>query len=473
VVYSRPVTDGDDKQLSRRERRRAEREGKERDDDERPEEEESEAGDEAETSDDAGDEAEESEAEESEAEESGDGDGEAEAEEEEEERAAAPERAPAKKKKKKRAGPSKSEQKRAKQEEKSATENIRDRNKRLREQAAAKRRSRRERERDTAVAQGLDASEMVDDVVARGTHTLLQFGRRHFNIIQWVLVLGIAGGIGWSIYSWRTKKTAAKSSDVLMTGVDAELGRVAAEPQGDPQAAKLDPRPTFTTEDERLKAAEKGYEAAAKQSPGSGTAILAKLGEAGIAYDQGKFDDAKAAYESVMGSELAKHDADVRLRALEGVGLCLEAKGDVDAALKSFGELEKSDEPGFGALGMFHEARVLLNKGEKDKAKELLTKVSEKLAKEKTLYQGAYIERASRDLMAIIDPASAPASATSFTPDQLDALKEQITKDPTKLKKMLEAMGKMKAPELPMPAPMPEAPKDNPEPSPAPSGGAP
>jgi tetratricopeptide (TPR) repeat protein len=468
VVYSRPVTDGDDKQLSRRERRRAEREAEERDDDERPEEEESEAGDEAETSDDAGDDAEESESEGTDADE-GDGGGEAEAEEEE--RAAAP--AKPEKKKKKRAGPSKTETKRAKQEEKSATANIRDRNKRLREQAAAKRRSRRDRERDSAVAQGLDASEMVDDVVARGTHRLVQFGRKHFNIIQWVLVLGIAGGIGWSIFSWRTKKTTAKSSDALMVGVDAELGRVATEAPGDPQAGKLDPRPTFTTEEERLKAAEKGYEAAATQSPGSGTAILAKLGEAGIAYDQGKFDDAKAAYESVLGSELAKHDADVKLRALEGVGLCLEAKGDADGALKSFTELEKSDEPGFGALGMFHQARVLLNKGEKDKAKDLLAKVSEKLAKEKTLYQGAYIERASKDLMAIIDPASAPATATSFTPEQLDALKEQITKDPTKLKKMLESMGKMTAPEIPMPSPMPEAPKDNPEPSPAPSGGAP
>lgn len=373
---------------------------------------------------------------------------------------------------------SKSEKKRAKQEQKSATSAVRDRNRRLREQGAERRGSKRSRERQAAVARGLDASEMMDDALARGTHATTQFIRKHFSLLQWVVVLGIAGGIGWQIYSWRANKTAGKTSDGLMSGVDAELGRVGT-PSGNPDEAALEFRPSFTTEEARLEAAEKAFAESEKAKPGSGTSILATLGRAGVLYDQGKYDDAKGLYEKVQGSELAKHDADVRLRALEGVGLCLEAKGDADGALKVFVDLEKSDEPGFGSLGLYHQARVHVTRGEKDKGKELLAKVTEKLAKEKSPYQTAsYVEKAAKDLMAVIDPSTAPASGSSYTPEQIEQMREAILKDPTKLKKMLEDMGKLKVPSMPpmddpggapMPMPMPM-----PEPEPAPPGsGAP
>lgn len=434
----------DNKNLSRRERRRAQLEERAQ----TPDEDEAEAEVEAGESDESAAEDEESE--------------ETEGESEEQAARAESESKPGK--------PSKTDKKRSRQEERSATANVRDRNKRLREQAAQKRRGKRDREREAAVARGLDASEMVDDVLARGTHRTVEFIRRHFSMIQWVVVLGIAAGIGWSIYSWKSKKNVAKSSDVLMAGVEAELGRVMAEP-AKPEEAKLDPRPHFTTEEARLQAAAQGYDNAEKASPGSGTAILAKLGRAGVLYDEGKFDEAKANYEAVLSSPLAKHDADVRLRAVEGIGMSLEAKGDADGSLKWFQDLEKAEEPGFSALGLYHQARVALNKGDKQKAKELLGKVNEKLEKERSPYAaGSYLERASRDLMAIVDPTTAPASPASYTPEQLAALKEQIAKDPTKLKKMLEDLGKMKVPEPMAPPPLPEELPLPEEPAPAPSG---
>lgn len=442
--------DQDEKQLSRRARRRARAE---RDEAEEP------TSDQAEESS--------SEAEASEEEESSEADA-GEGEEAPEETAAAPEEEAPRKL-------SKSEKKRAKQEEKSATSAVRDRNRRLRELGSEKRSKKRERERQAAVARGLDASEMMDDALARGTHATTQFVRKHFSALQWVIVLAIAGGVGWQIYSWRANKTAGKSSDELMGGVDAELGRVGES--GNPDEAAQSGRPRFDTEQARLEAADKAFAASEKDKPGSGASILAALGRAGVAYDLGKFDEAKGLYEKVQGSELAKHDADVRLRALEGVGLCLEAKGDADGAMKVFADLEKADEPGFASLGLYHQARVHVTRGEKDKAKEILTKVNEKLAKEKSPFQTAsYVEKASRDLMAIIDPSTAPAGGTSYSPEQIDQMREAILKDPTKLKKMLEDMGKLKVPGMPpmedpggAPAPMPE-----PEPAPAPTGsGAP
>lgn len=356
--------------------------------------------------------------------------------------------------------PSKTEKKRAKQAR--STEEIRDRNKRMREQAANKRRGKRDRERGAA-ARGLDTSEMVDDAFARGTHAVITFGKRHFNAIQWVIVLSVAGGIGYQIWTWRSGKTNARASDLLMAAVNSELGQVGEGVTSDP----ADPRPSFPTEQARLEAALKGYDATIADKPGSGTAILAQLGKAGVLYDMGKHAEAYEEYDKVKSSPLAKNDPDVRLRATEGSGLALEAKGDLDGAAKIFKVLESSDENGFSALGMYHQARLLVQKGEKEKATELITKIEEKLTKERTATQlGGYLEKATRDLMGVIDPSKIPPES-GYTPEQMQALQAQILKDPTKLQQMLKEMGQMRAPSMPVPEMPP--PNEDPGPVPAPS----
>jgi hypothetical protein len=164
----------------------------------------------------------------------------------------------------------------------------------------------------------------------------------------------------------------------------------------------------------------------------------------------------------------------VRLRASEGSGLALEGKGDLEGAEKIYKEIEASDETGFSSLGMYHQARLLVQKGQKDKATELLTKLNEKLSKEQRAptTTAGYVEKAAKDLMGVIDPSKAPPSTSSYSPDQIQALQEQIMKDPTKLQKMLKEMGQMKAPTLPVPeAPEPEGPAPGPVPElPEPAG---
>jgi tetratricopeptide (TPR) repeat protein len=334
------------------------------------------------------------------------------------------------------------------------TDAIRDRNRSARDKAIARRREKRERE--AAVARGLDASEMVDDALARATHGITQWVRKHFTVIQWVIVLGVAGGIGGQIWSWRHGKTVAKASDTLLYAVAAEEGRVgdtASQATPDPRSGLVDPRPVFDTDEARLGAARERYERAVELRKGSGTAILAKLGLSGVLYDQGQYDEAIRAYEEVKGSDLAKHDADVRLRAVEGIGLAREAKGELDLALKSFKELENSEVVGFKPLGLLHQARIHLAKGEKDRAKELAKAAQEQTNKERSPYQTAgYLDNASRELLAAIDPSSLPPTpGASYTQDQLDSLREQIMKDPTRLQKMLEEMGKgvPQVPDLP------------------------
>ena len=367
-----------------------------------------------------------------------------------------------------------------------STDEIRDRNRRIREQAAQRRRAQREKESGGQVARGLDASEMVDDAFARSTHALTNWIKSNANIVQWLFVLAVVGGLGWQIYSWRRAKTQAKTSDSLVSAVEAELGQVGerkpAFPGDDPS---LSPRPTFADDAARLQAAQEAYKKASELEPGSGTALLAQLGLAGVAYDLSKYDEALAAYEKVKASLLGASDKDVKSRATEGIGLCLEAKNDREGAIKAYRELENSDVPGFSALGMYHQARLLYAKGERDKAKELLVKVREKLDKIPQLMDG-YVAEASNDLLAAIDPKLAkPEIGGDFagiSPEQVQQLKRlQELQEQLKgggatgahLKKLLEEMG-VQGGENPLANPnqAPQAPPAPAPPAPAPPAGS-
>ena len=300
------------------------------------------------------------------------------------------------------------------------------------------------------------------------------------------MVALLAGGLGWQIYSYVRGRTQAKTSDSLATAVEAELGGRRRSAAGDPpgeQAPPVYPRPSFPDDAARLQAAQEAYKKVARATAGLRRRLLARarLARAWPTI-QGRYDDAKAAYEKVKASPLAAQDTDVRGRATEGIGLCLEAKNDSDGALKAFRELENSDVPGFSALGLYHQARVLYGKGDKTKAKELLVKVHEKLEKIPQLAQGQLAE-ASNDLLRAIDPKAAPSKPVSvpgmpgsFSLEQLERLQEQIKQNPAHLKKLLEEMGVKGADNplndpsnLPAPpeAPAPAAP---PAPAPAPAG---
>lgn len=303
-------------------------------------------------------------------------------------------------------------------------------NRRARRAAQSKKRSERDRERREAALSGLDPGERVDDAFSRFADRSFKWIKEHFNVVQWLVVATIAAWIGSQIYTWRAEKASAKRSDELARAVEAEQGRIgAADEEGKRDArGDLDARRVFATDADRLKAAETEYRKLAES--GSGTsAALAKLGLAGVLYDEGKYDEAKKLYTEVQGSELAKLDPDARARSLEGVGLCLEASGDKDGALKKFGELENAEVSGFRELALYHEARVLHAKGDDAGAKERLVKVTEKLGKETTSPMDApsYLYHAARDLLERVDPKATPP------PSSDEALKKAMEEFQKKL----------------------------------------
>jgi tetratricopeptide (TPR) repeat protein len=258
-------------------------------------------------------------------------------------------------------------------------ERTRDRNKRLRERAAAERRARRGGTAPSEdVGAGLATSEMVDDVLARTTHTVTRWVRKNSFIVQSVIALAFVAVVAVPVWRIVTRNAIEKRSDELFAGVEAELARV-GEPLEvlNPEGQRVDPRQSYATREEQLAKAESAFRAVAgdKKPP----ELFAQLGLAGILYDQGKYAEAISAYETVKNAAAAEKNVELKGRALEGIALAQEGKGDTEAALKAYGELENLGDDAFANLGALGRARLLLAKGQAQQAKDAVAKVETKL----------------------------------------------------------------------------------------------
>jgi len=348
----------------------------------------------------------------------------------------------------------------------------RDRNRRLREEMAGVRRP-----KQAAIpARNLEAGELVDDALARSSQAVGEWLKRNANTVQWVVILCLVGWVGYAIYGYRAGRAAEQASAKLSTAIRAESARIGTdETKPDQQSGLVETRPSFATDELRLKAAEQQYRAIADGGTTS-SATFARLGLASVLYDQGKFADAKAAYQAVKDSKLAAQDLGVKGRALEGIGISLEAAGDKDGALKAFGELSNVDALGFNALGAYHQARLSYAAGNIDKAKEYLKDAQKRLDTlaggdskdaKKPLGGGntGYLQQSVRDLQRHVDPSSVPAPSNSLTAEQIQELSEQMgdgsgkgAEATEKLKELLKGMGKIPGGTPNVPAPPASAP---------------
>ena len=314
----------------------------------------------------------------------------------------------------------------------------RDRNRRLREEMASGGRVKRGAERASATRQ-LEAGEIVDDALARSSAAAGEWLKRNFGVVQWFIIAAIVGWVGYAIYNYRSGRAAEQASAKLVTAIRAENARIGSDDsKPDPQTGIVETRPAYPTDEARLKAAEQQYRAVA-DSGSTVAASFAKLGLASVLYDQGKYADAKVAYQAVKDSKLASQDLAVKGRALEGIGISLEGAGDKDGAAKAFGELANVDGLGFNALGDYHQARLAVAANNPEKAKELLKEAQKHLdalapadAKDsatKKPFGGptGYLQQAVKDLQRRVDPSSVPSpGASGITAEQLQELQQQM-----------------------------------------------
>ncbi|HEY3592747.1 MAG TPA: hypothetical protein VGL13_02695, partial [Polyangiaceae bacterium] len=257
----------------------------------------------------------------------------------------------------------------------------------------------------------------------------------------------IAAGVAFGIYDHYAIKRADTATSELVKAMQNARGRVVTSAKSSEEDTPNDTLPVFKSADERRDTALASYRKVVSSYPGTGAAILARFGEAGLLLDKRDYDGALAAYQEVRSSPLSAADVSVRGRALEGSGLALEGKHDVEGALKAFRELENTDVRGLKELGMYQQARLLVGRGEAAdiaKAKELLKSAHDKLKTtvSPAASQGpfgdphpfAFLETQIDDLLKRVDPSAlAPAAAppevgdtTSANSDNLRQLQEQL-----------------------------------------------
>jgi hypothetical protein len=286
--------------------------------------------------------------------------------------------------------------------------------------------------------------EMVDDAFARSTSAASKWFKANFGKIQWVILAGIAAAAGYGLYNSQIEKSAAAATDALNAGITVEHGKVMAEDKRSDEEKEYDTAKIYKTVDERADAALAAYRKAAAEHPGTAASLLARLGEAGVLLDKRDWAGAIDAYNAVLASKLATADADVRGRSIEGVGLAKEGKGDLDGATKAFKDLQAIDERGFKELGMYHEARMLLAQGDKDKAKDLLKQIHDKLVVPTT--EGKpfhYLETVVDEALRRIDPNALPTKAPMIGGDGKGSA--MSADQMAKIQKMLQDAAKKKA----------------------------
>jgi hypothetical protein len=286
----------------------------------------------------------------------------------------------------------------------------------------------------------LDAGEMVEDVLARATSGVTKWVRKNFALLQWGIIGAIALTGAVLFYLSRVEKKEGRISESLAVAVAADRGRVLEEDKRSDDEKELDPTRVFKTSAERADAALAAYNQVIDQHAGTGAALLAKLGQAGALLDKKEYGPALEAYSAVVASPLAGADADVKGRALEGMGFAKEGKGDLDGALETFKQLEAIDAKGYKELAQYHQARILIAKGDTEKAKELLKVAREKLSApglDQNTFQ--YLEAVIDETLRKLDPSAVPARAqlggpkgSSMSPEELERLIQQARENAEK-----------------------------------------
>lgn len=303
--------------------------------------------------------------------------------------------------------------------------------------------TRAEPKRTLAVA--ADADPLIEK-----TAKLSEWAKENQKTVQVVGALLAAALLGIAGFLYFEHKHETEASVLLTKAVEDERAHIGEPPKDDAEdKPPVDPGPMFKTYELRRESALAKYREVETKFPKTGAAILARLAEGSLLLDKHEPDQAAAAFNDVKGSPLAAADQEVKGRALEGLGFAYELKAlatpaeapkFLDEAAKAFKELENTvDVRGFKELAMYHQARVAQNRGEKDKAKELLINLKERLAKTEenpsNIPQGPafpYLKEVAMDRLREIDPSAAPKVQQQQTPGGNPSL------SPAQIRKMIE-----------------------------------
>ncbi len=263
---------------------------------------------------------------------------------------------------------------------------------------------RKKRKKATIAAAEASAADDPDALMTATLRAMEWASKRKTQLAYAVGGSILAGGIAfgaWYYKATREEKATARISE----GAFAEVVAPWWAPMEDPEIVKR--LPSFPSEPERQNWALVAYSDAKTKYGDTGPGLLARLAEAGILLDKRDWDGALAAYEDVRKSPLGQADAGVKFACAEGLGYAHEGKGLLDDARKDFELLASLTAKNAKPQGLYHQARIDLQKGDKPAA---ITKL--KAARELVIAPGApssmHLKRQIDRLLGLLDPSSLP-----------------------------------------------------------------
>ncbi len=327
----------------------------------------------------------------------------------------------------------------------------------------------RPRKRGVRAAEPVGDEDALMTVSLRAMHWAQKYTKQ---IIYGVAGVIAAGGIAYGVYFYRGHRDEQATS-LVTKGVIAELSPIRTGDE-DPEIARR--MKFYNSESEKLQDALAAYSEARQKFGDTGPGILARLGEAGVYLDRREWDQAIAAYNDVKNTSLAAADPSVRVRVLEGLGYAQEGKGLLDDARATYVSIANLEQKGSKPLGLYHQARIDLAKGDKPAAIEKL-KAARSDLESPSAPSARYLKDQIDKLLGRLDPTAVPKPQTppggipgmppgagpggKLTKEQIDAfLKSMGQGAPGGTPKMPPGMPPMPPPGggAPPPPPAPPAP---------------
>lgn len=202
-----------------------------------------------------------------------------------------------------------------------------------------------------------------------------------------ILVALVMSVVAWGWNELATSRRE-KASEMLAQALRIYHAELLAEKDEQPEGDEV---PRFKTTRERAEATLKQIDKLTREYPRSDAARVGGLVRAGVLYGEGRYGEAEGAYRKFL--EKKPEVPALEALAREGLGLCAEAQGKPDAALSIYKE---QGGPFYRDRFLFHQARVLLGKGQKQEAAKLYGEVAK-------MAQSALRDEAQNRLLALED----------------------------------------------------------------------
>lgn len=195
------------------------------------------------------------------------------------------------------------------------------------------------------------------------------------------IVVVIVGGWGLAVWREGKRERATEQLGRAIRIAEAEL-LPATEKDKDKEADDSDSDiPRFKTAKERSEGVLQAVGELDKNFSGTPAAQRATLLRAGALYDQGKYSEAEALYRQFLASKPSEQ-ALIAL-AQEDIGLCAEARGELDAALAAFQAQQLGNF--YRERSLWNQARIYAKKNDKKKAIEIYKDLLSKAAPQSAL----------------------------------------------------------------------------------------